>query len=402
MFESTRRWFVSGVLLASLMGVTLCVVPAARAQDAKTIINDMTLPGDAAFHGVPSNYSWANGAPTPQPMPVPAKNWKGQWWQAATAWGQVYIPTEGSSATNTRCQIRNMVTKFLMSNGSWATVQSSVNPEGAAFVEDFANNASTGANYRDESANGGGLSMTVGVGNYAGHNYHFWPSGGRAFVDVNNVIGVYTACDARLIIDNPNGPDDRALCKNILQMGMDWWLDTSTGWLPDWSANSGLGGMRSKWVTSNWQTFNFCTRLPADITANPPVGSGGNLALHHPAFASSVENSWLPAGSAFDGNGGTRWGSAHSDPQWIYVDLGSAKSVSKVILNWETAYGKAFQIQVSNDASKWTTVWSTTNGGGGNQTITFPTTSARYVRMYGTQRGTQWGYSLYEFQVWAN
>ena len=114
--------------------------------------------------------------------------------------------------------------------------------------------------------------MTVGVGAYAGYNYHFWPSGGRAFVDVNNVIGVYTACDARLVKDDPNGPDDRAQCKNILQMGMDWWLDTSTGWLPDWSANSGLGAMRTKWVTTDWQTFNFCTLTPADITANPPNG----------------------------------------------------------------------------------------------------------------------------------
>ena len=66
-------------------------------------------------------------------------------------------------------------------------------------------------------------------------------------------------------------------------------------------------------------------------------------------------------------------------------------------LNWETAYGTAFQIQVSNDASNWTTVYSTASGGGA-QTLAV-TGSGRYLRMYGTARATQWGYSLWELQV---
>jgi len=97
----------------------------------------------------------------------------------------------------------------------------------------------------------------------------------------------------------------------------------------------------------------------------------------------------------------TRWSSVLGvDPQWIYVDLGSAKSVSRVVLNWEAAYASAFKIQVSNDANAWTDVWSTTNGGGGTQNLTFPATSTRYVRIYGTQRGTTWGYSLFDFEVY--
>ncbi len=69
-------------------------------------------------------------------------------------------------------------------------------------------------------------------------------------------------------------------------------------------------------------------------------------------------------------------------------------------LQWESAYAKAFQIQVSNDASNWTTVYSTTTGTGGTQTLPVSGTG-RYVRMYGTQRATGYGYSLYEFQVQA-
>ena len=110
------------------------------------------------------------------------------------------------------------------------------------------------------------------------------------------------------------------------------------------------------------------------------------LSQGKPATASSVENAGTPASAAVDGNTGTRWSSAFSDPQWIQVDLGSTATVSQVVLQWETAYATAFQIQVSADASTWTTIYSTTTGTGGTQTLNVSGTG-RYVRMYGTARG---------------
>ena len=47
------------------------------------------------------------------------------------------------------------------------------------------------------------------------------------------------------------------------------------------------------------------------------------LSQGQPATASSVENASFPASAAVDGNTGTRWSSAFSDPQWLEVDLGS-------------------------------------------------------------------------------
>jgi hypothetical protein len=118
------------------------------------------------------------------------------------------------------------------------------------------------------------------------------------------------------------------------------------------------------------------------------------------ATASSAENASFPASAAVDGNTGTRWSSAFSDPQWLQVDLGATASVSQVVLQWETAYATAFQIQVSADAANWTSIYSTTTGTGGTQTLSI-TGTGRYVRMLGTARGTQWGYSLWEFQVFG-
>jgi hypothetical protein len=125
------------------------------------------------------------------------------------------------------------------------------------------------------------------------------------------------------------------------------------------------------------------------------------LSQGKPATASSTENATFPASNAVDGNTGTRWSSAFSDPQWLQVDLGTTATISQVVLNWEAAYGRSFQIQVSANGSSWTNVYSTTTGAGGVQTLTV-TGTGRYVRMNGTARGTPYGYSLWEFQVFGS
>jgi hypothetical protein len=98
----------------------------------------------------------------------------------------------------------------------------------------------------------------------------------------------------------------------------------------------------------------------------------------------------------------TRWSSEFSDPQWIAVDLEQPLSVSRVELVWEGAYGKAYVIQVSDDGKIWKDVYSTRAGKGGIEVIRFKPVEARWVRMYGTRRGTPYGYSLWEFRVFRD
>jgi F5/8 type C domain/Ricin-type beta-trefoil lectin domain len=135
------------------------------------------------------------------------------------------------------------------------------------------------------------------------------------------------------------------------------------------------------------------------------TGSGGTpLSQGRPATASSLESSSYPAGAAFDGNlTGTRWASKEgADPQWLRVDLGTAAQISEVKLTWEAAYGKAYTIQTSTDGTTWTTIYSTTTGNGGTDDLTDLRGTGRYVRMNGTARGTSYGYSLYEMQVYGS
>jgi len=123
------------------------------------------------------------------------------------------------------------------------------------------------------------------------------------------------------------------------------------------------------------------------------------LSQGRPVVASSVEGPFVAA-SAVDGNAGTRWGSAFTNNEWIYVDLGATATISRVLLNWETAYGSGYQIQVSANATNWTTIFTTTTGNGATDDLAV-SGSGRYVRMLGTARATQWGYSLFEFQVYG-
>ena len=137
--------------------------------------------------------------------------------------------------------------------------------------------------------------------------------------------------------------------------------------------------------------------LPA-VSATPAAAADPLLSQGKPVTASSVENGGTLAAAAVDGNLGTRWSSAFSDPQWIQVDLGATATITQVVLRWEAAYGRTFQLQTSANGTAWTTVHTTANGTGGTQTIPV-TGSGRYVRMYGTARGTGYGFSLWEFQV---
>ncbi|MEV6986895.1 DUF1996 domain-containing protein [Sphaerisporangium sp. NPDC051017] len=142
--------------------------------------------------------------------------------------------------------------------------------------------------------------------------------------------------------------------------------------------------------------------VAASLALIGPVSAVDSLLSQgRPASASSVEGGGYSPGAAVDGDPGTRWSSAAADPQWLQVDLGGTATISQVVLSWEGAYGKAFKIQTSADGSSWADVYSTTTGGGGTQTLNVSGTG-RYVRMFGTARGTGYGYSLWEFKVYGS
>ncbi|MFI6080097.1 discoidin domain-containing protein [Streptomyces sp. NPDC051217] len=135
----------------------------------------------------------------------------------------------------------------------------------------------------------------------------------------------------------------------------------------------------------------------------PPPVDGTNVARGKPATASSFQPDSVgcpcPAASAVDGDFGSRWASDWSDPQWIQVDLGARTDFKHVQLTWEAAYAKSYTVQTSDNGQDWSTLRTVTGANGGVDDIAV-TGAARYVRVNATERGTPWGYSLYEFGVY--
>ena len=188
----------------------------------------------------------------------------------------------------------------------------------------------------------------------------------------------------------------------------------NTNWTTIYSTTTGSGGVQTLNVSGTGRYIRMygtarATPYGYSLWEFQVYGTSGSTttscnttdaALNHPATASSLESSAYPASNAVDGNTGTRWSSSFSDPQWLQVDLGTSQTICQVTLDWEAAYATAFQIQTSADGTNWTTIYSTTTGSGGNQTLSVNGTG-RYVRMYGTARATPYGYSLWEFGVYT-
>jgi beta-glucosidase len=126
---------------------------------------------------------------------------------------------------------------------------------------------------------------------------------------------------------------------------------------------------------------------------------GTNVALNKTTTSSSSEGIFVSA-NAVDGNTGTRWASNYNANEWIAIDLTQNYSITKVVLNWEAASAKSFDVEVSADNATWTSIYHTDTGAGGVQTLNI-TGQGRYVRMRATVRNTTYGYSLFEFEVYG-
>ncbi len=133
---------------------------------------------------------------------------------------------------------------------------------------------------------------------------------------------------------------------------------------------------------------------------NKAPNFGTNLALGKPTTASSVESAAFPASNATDGNVTTRWSSTFSDPQWLQVDLGAATTITHATLIWEASAASAYQIQTSNDATNWTTIFTNNNSTGEIQDVAL-SGSGRFIRVLATARASAFGDSLYEFAVYG-
>ncbi len=165
--------------------------------------------------------------------------------------------------------------------------------------------------------------------------------------------------------------------------------------------------------------FAFLLAAALLFVACGAAGPGVNLALNKHAVASSFEKATnhnggedLVPGRVCDGNTFTKWGSdfrnsADPNTAWIYVDLGVKKQLHSVHIYWEAAFAKRFSIEVSDDAIAWKEIAGEgmtppefRENDGLSEVVFDQPVEARYVKINGKERGSKWGYAIYELEVY--
>lgn len=95
------------------------------------------------------------------------------------------------------------------------------------------------------------------------------------------------------------------------------------------------------------------------------------------------------------------WISSNNNSDYLMVDLGEERQVSRVVLTWEGQYtAGGFDIQVSTDGSEWQTVKQVRgNTSSVTEVILDTPAAARYVKMQGVSRNANY-YGVREMEVY--
>ena len=134
------------------------------------------------------------------------------------------------------------------------------------------------------------------------------------------------------------------------------------------------------------------------VYKNTPV-TNTNVALGKFVTASGTEGAQYSESNLTDNSTTTRWSSNFSNDAWFIIDLGATYRINQLVLNWEAAFGKQYDILVSTDGTNYTSIYKQTNGSGGIETIDIPERTAKFIKFQGIERALPYGYSLWEVKV---
>ncbi len=261
----TRRALVRSATVAApvaALGVAEPAQAAARCappgEVASLLAHDMVGRHAGRMHGVPLTYNWAK-----RPRVGVGNHPALHGFHAISAWGQIYEDAAGSPARNVRVACRDISVWILSRRtGRWRRANASRRINGANYLEDFSGNVNKPADLRNEPD--GAVSATLG----GGYNFHLYSIRNRARIDPADVAGVVSVFSARVILDDPHGPDERHLARYLASAGGDYWLDQDVGAAPGTVSDVGIG--KARYLTSDWLTLSMSTLPIRRLRQNPP------------------------------------------------------------------------------------------------------------------------------------
>ncbi|MEO5897471.1 MAG: discoidin domain-containing protein [Vicinamibacterales bacterium] len=146
-----------------------------------------------------------------------------------------------------------------------------------------------------------------------------------------------------------------------------------------------------------------------DSCGRPAGGSNGGAAadgeLSPNGWTATASHESSKAASALDRNPATRWdaGTRMQNGQWFKVDLGTARTFSRIILEYAASaedYPRGYVVSISDNDATWTDVTSGT-GSSASTTIAWNgAVTARHVRVTQTGSSSSW-WSIHEFRLYG-
>lgn len=126
--------------------------------------------------------------------------------------------------------------------------------------------------------------------------------------------------------------------------------------------------------------------------------------------SSNAGAGYLPKFAA-DGNNHTRWAAgSNAGTEWWAIEYDEAKKINTVEIDWDGAYASAYDIQISDNGTEWTTVKevreapaiiSVAGENHGTQIVDLGSDyTTKFVRFQGVTNGTEWGMSFWEFNAY--
>ena len=166
---------------------------------------------------------------------------------------------------------------------------------------------------------------------------------------------------------------------------------------------------REAFLTSKWlgeEGFTYTSGTEEGTLADNVDGLNNYVRYKNVSATATSAHAGNLVEYAIDNNKDTRWESAQKeDPQELVVDLGATYSVKELLIRWHAANAKNFTVEVSTDGVAYETVATITDAESIDNrldTITLTNAvSARYIKINGTARNMDSGYSIYELGIYG-
>ncbi|WP_413581864.1 RICIN domain-containing protein [Bdellovibrio sp. HCB288] len=228
------------------------------------LFSDMTTASEA----IPINpvYEWQYGpkvtmvAPRGDAIPSWFPYNKPTWLYDAISWF-VLQEAQGNKAVNTRVEISGLRMYFLSeASRKWVRMDYAAAPYTETWQYPF--------DIASPSGNAGNLLRPVYPKFYHGY-------GKNLAINPQDVRATFIAVDFRLVVIDPNKPDDRAVAKYVVDVGGDYWPGNGAGH-GSWPYAPGMGNSRFLLATPNWKTSalivpnTFLGASMEELRKNPP------------------------------------------------------------------------------------------------------------------------------------